>query len=132
MAASAFYRRHAGGGLRLPFGFAVIPVLVISVIQGIVAAVTIPAAAFAANAERPAAATPSAVRISFVESFRLSYTSPRQKVIKLGGIVPERSRTFQNFKFLESSNRTMDVFQLNNDDIQAYDGWKLLRYYGTE
>jgi hypothetical protein len=65
MAASPFHRRHAGGRMRLAFGFAVIPV-----IQGIVAAITMPAAAFAANGERPVAAAPSAVSISFVESFR--------------------------------------------------------------
>ena len=80
MTASPFHSRHAVGGMALTFGITLlqwIQVMWIQVmwmqvmwIQVILTAVTTPAAAFAADAERPAAATPSTVRISFVESFR--------------------------------------------------------------
>jgi hypothetical protein len=71
MAASPFHRRHEGGGMRLTCGLAVIrQVMPGIVVSGMVVAITMPAAIFAANGERPAAATPPAVNISFVESFR--------------------------------------------------------------
>ncbi len=65
MTASPFHSRHAGGGMALTFGL-----VLLQWVQVIVMAVTTPVAAFAADSERPAAATPSTVRISFVESFR--------------------------------------------------------------
>jgi hypothetical protein len=44
-------------------------------VQVMLMAVTTPAAAFAADGERPVAAPPSTVRISFVESFRRDESS---------------------------------------------------------
>ena len=120
MAASAFYRRHAGGGLCLPFGFAAIPVLVISVIQGIVAAVTIPAAAFAANAERPAAATPSAVRISFVESFRRDGESAPVTAIGMRWTPPaEKAPPARVLVLVDTSASQMGDFRRSGHDALA-------------
>jgi len=48
----------------------------IQVIHGILASVAMPAAAIAADPQRPVAATPSAVSISFVEGFRRDDASP--------------------------------------------------------
>jgi hypothetical protein len=64
--------------MRLTFGLAAIRRFIVGIVQfvpGIVVscmlvAITMPAGIFAANDERPAAATPPAVNISFVESFR--------------------------------------------------------------
>ena len=125
MAASPFHRRHAGGGMRLPFGLAVIPVLVIPVlvisfIQGVLSAVTMPAAAFAANAERPAAATPSAVSISFVESFRRDGESAPVTAIGMRWTPPaEKAPPARVLVLVDTSASQMGDFRRSGQDALA-------------